>query len=145
RLETQEPYSTVELGTGAFQTRLLRAIFSRGFGDRSIATGAFDIVSTDGIGIDEPYRQSNAAFRWGYALGESTGLGVEWRRTTMDRQQSEYPQQLDRSDLILRARRSLTDRLTLEALAGRSVSNDEAFQDSVPREPFRTMQGALRA
>src|SRR5690606_22465734 len=65
-LEDPEPVSVVGLGTGVYQTRLLRALFSRGFGTKSVGTGFFDLASTSGIGIAERYRHMNAGVRWDY-------------------------------------------------------------------------------
>ena len=143
RLSTAEPYSIVELGTGAYQTRVLRALFSRGFGDRSVGTGVFDLSNTGGIGLREEYSHSNAAFRLDHALDDDTGVRLEWRRTAQDRRGEVYPRQLSRSDLILRARRKLGERLTVEANAGRSTSDDETIADSTL--VYRGMQFGARA
>ncbi len=142
RLTTPEPYSVVELGTGVYQTRVLRALFSRGFGDRSVGTGAFDIANTAGIGLREEYSHSNVAFRFDHALSDETGVRVEWRRTAQDRRGTVFPAQLSRSDLVARVRRSLGERLTLEASAARSSSEDEAVPDSAVA--YRSTQLGVR-
>ncbi|MQA89149.1 MAG: TonB-dependent receptor plug domain-containing protein [Gemmatimonas sp.] len=141
-LHRPEPYSIVELGTGASQIRLLRALFSRGIRRHTTATGAFDIVSTSGVGINEDYSQSNAVFRLSHGFNDDTGLELEWRRTGIDRSGTVYPREYTRSDLVLRGTRRLTDRLFLQAIVGRSSAEEKA--DTVIPELLRTTQGVLR-
>ncbi|MEX2572240.1 MAG: TonB-dependent receptor plug domain-containing protein [Gemmatimonadota bacterium] len=144
RLETSEPFSTVEMGTGAAQTRVLRALFSRGFtGGRSIGTGAFDLVTTGGIGVNEEYQHSNANLRWSHALGDDAGVQIEWRRTAVDRAGSVFPQQTTRSDLLVTTRTRIREALVLEAILGRSASEEEAAE-AIPGR-FSSSQAAARA
>jgi len=139
RMPEPEPFSTVELGTGVFQTRVLRAILARGFGDHSVATGAFDLGSTGGIGIREQYRHSSAVFRWSAAPAPGSGLQLEWRRTAIDRAGTVYPRETARTDLVVRGRQELGDRITTEALVGRAFEEDREAE-----RRLEVTQGALR-
>jgi len=143
RLTRPEPHSVVELGTGAFQTRVLRALFSRGFGERSVATGAFDLVRTGGIGVNEDYRQSVAAFRWGYLPTTKTGVEIEWRRTAIDRAGEVFPLQTARSDLIVRGRALLGERAAVEAHLGASNAENDV-DDGDAATLFDALQGRVR-
>ncbi len=120
RLESQEPYSEVQLGTGPFQNRLLRALFSRGFGTRTVGTGAFDLAQTGGIGLAEPYATRNINFRLARMPSERSGLGIEFRNTTTDRSGDAFPLETTRTDLVLRGRRLLGDRFVVEGIFGRT-------------------------
>jgi len=142
RLPDSEPYSEVELGTGVFQTRVLRALFARGFGDQVVATGAFDLATTGGIGIREQYRHSNGVFRVSATPFDATGVQFELRRTALDRAGTVFPREANRSDLIFRLRRQLGERLSLEALGGRSVDEESFADGGVDR--LRTVQAGLR-
>jgi hypothetical protein len=123
-LTEPEPYSAVELGTGAAQTRVLRALFSRGFGERAVGTGVFDLASTGGIGIREDYRHLNGIVRWSQLIGDGAGLQLEWRRTSVDREEPVYPLVSGRDDLVLRVRSRIGERGVVEAFAGRSRSGE---------------------
>jgi hypothetical protein len=142
RLPDPEPYSEVELGTGVFQTRVLRALFARGFGEQVVATGAFDLATTGGIGIREQYRHSNGVFRVSATPFEATGVQLEVRRTALDRAGTLFPREGNRSDLIVRLRHQLGERLSVEALGGRSV-DEESFAD-IGVDRLRTLQAGLR-
>lgn len=141
RLPDPEPYSVVELGTGVYQTRVLRSLFSRGFGARSVAVGAFDLATTSGIGLRERYGHTNAALRWSYAVNDDLGLQAEFRRTAIDRAELVYPQETTRTDLVVRGRGRLGDRLTLDSFLGRSTRDEAAGE--VPEEAA-AVQGGVR-
>src|SRR5690606_3903496 len=136
QLEQDEPYSVIQLGTGVFQTRLLRAMFSRGFGTRSVGTGAFDMVRTGGIGINDVYRHSGTTFRWAFVPSERAGVEVDWRRTAIDRGGTVFPLQTSRSDLVVRGRTDLGNRGALEAYLGRS----RAEEDPVDGDEFALLE-----
>ncbi len=142
-LEDPEPVSVVGLGTGVYQTRLLRALFSRGFGTKSVGTGFFDLASTSGIGIAERYRHMNAGVRWDYVPSDRFGLQVEWRRLIVDRQGEATPLQTTRGDLVFRARARFSERVTAEAYVGRS-GTDEGVHPTSP-SAVKSSQGGLRA
>ncbi|HUE95030.1 MAG TPA: TonB-dependent receptor plug domain-containing protein, partial [Longimicrobiaceae bacterium] len=127
RLEQPEAHSAVELGTGIYQTRLLRALFSRGFGGRSVGTGGFDLVTTRGFGIREAYSHSSAVFRYGYAVTQAASLQAEWRRTAIDREGLEFPRQTTRTDLSLRGRVALRKNVVVEGILAR-VDQEEAAE-----------------
>lgn len=125
RLDQDLPHSQVELGTGVYQTRVLRALFSRGFGDNSIATGAFDLASTRGIGLNEPYSNSTALARYEYAIRENWGLRAEWRGLRIDRQGTVFPQQTTRSDLSVATRMAPSERTRLELIVASATQQEE--------------------
>jgi hypothetical protein len=152
RLDGPEPYSIVQVGTGPQDNRLLRAMFSRGLGQRSVGTGAFDLVQTGGIGVREDYATRNINFRWATMPTDATGLQLEFRSTTIDRSGTEFPLESTRSDLVLRGRAAGGERLTLEALIGATrVDDDIAFDDGDDEEEprdgrsRRDLQGLVRA
>ena len=142
-LEDPEPASVVGLGTGVYQTRLLRALFSRGFGSKSVGTAFFDLASTAGIGLPERYRHMNGGLRWDYVPSDRYGLQLEWRRLIVDRQGEETPRQTTRGDLILRARARFGERVAAEAFVGRTpaASTRPETCDARPR----AFHGANRA
>ncbi len=130
RLEGVEPYSIVQIGTGPQENRLLRTMFSRGFGARSVGTAAFDLIQTGGVGVREAYAARNVNFRFATVPTASTGLQIEYRSTTLDRAGSEFPLQSTRSDLVLRGRAMSGERLVFEALVGTTnVEDDLAVTD----------------
>jgi hypothetical protein len=134
RLESPDPYSFVELGTGVFQTRLLRALFSRGFGSRSVATGAFGLAQTGGIGLSEDYASKDVILRWTVTPSTATGVEVEYRRTAIDRESTAFPLETTRTDLVLRGRATVGDRITLEAHFGGSNARDDILPEP-PDDP----------
>jgi hypothetical protein len=143
-LDEPEPVSIVALGTGVYQTRLLRGLFSRGFGTRSVGTAGFDLSSTAGIGIGERYRHMNASVRWDYVPSDRFGLQVEWRRTLADRAGEVAPLQLTRGDLVFRARASPTERIALEAFVGRSGTEEDG-DPTIPERVGGVQGGASAA
>jgi hypothetical protein len=135
RLETPEPYSFVELGTGVFQTRLLRALFSRGLGSRSTATGAFGLAQTGGIGLNEDYASKDVVLRWTVTPSTLTGVEVEYRRTAIDRGGPAFPLQTTRGDLVLRGRTVVGERITIETLFGGTNADDELRHELPAADP----------
>ena len=125
QLDQAEAHSVVELGTGVYKTRLLRAIFSRGVGTKSTFTGSYDLVNTRGIGLDEPYSHGGNAVRWTYVPFDRLSIQAEWRRGKIDRERAEYPTQTSRSDLLLRVRSPLSPGLVVEGFAGRTSVEEE--------------------
>jgi hypothetical protein len=128
QLTDPQPYSEVQLGTGAFQTRMLRALFSRGFGRRSVATGSLDLLQTEGHGYVEPYASRNVNLRWATIPSERGGVQLEFRSTKIDRRESVFPLETTRKDLALRGRRLLGERTTVEGIVGHTrVSGVRSF------------------
>lgn len=121
RLESSEPYSEVQLGTGPFQSRLLRGLVSRGIGSRSVGTGAFDLVQTGGIGLDEAYAARNINFRWATIPSAKSGVQVEFRSTAIDREGEFFPLETQRTDLAVRGRRIIGERVTVEGIFGQTT------------------------
>lgn len=142
QLDQADAHSIVELGTGVFKTRLLRAIFSRGIGTKSTFTGSYDLVNTRGIGIDEPYSHRSNSFRWTYVPLDRLSIQAEWRRGTIDRKGVEFPTQISRSELLFRARSALTPALMVEGFLGRSTLEEELDEAEDRR---KSLQGGVRA
>ena len=143
-----DPHSVVELGTGVYETRMLRALFSRGFGTRITGTAGLDIANTGGLGIVEDYGSSNAYFRGTYALNARSGLGWEMRRTGVDRAGAVFPEESSRSEVALRYRNQPSDASVFEAVVSRSTFGEAGHQVvSSAAEPVEhgVTQGLLRA
>ncbi len=153
RLEGPEPYSIVQIGTGPQENRLLRTMFSRGFGARSVGTAALDLVQTGGVGIREAFAARNVNFRWATIPTAGTGLQLEFRSTTIDRAGTEFPLQSTRSDLVLRGRAVSGERLAFEAMVGGTNVEDDLADDGdgeeetdpLVREARKDVQGLVRA
>lgn len=143
QLNQAEAHSVVELGTGVYKTRLLRALFSRGIGRKSTFTGSFDLVNTRGIGIDEPYNHGGSNIRWTYVPLDRLSIVAEWRRSTIDRERQTFPTQISRSELLLRARSPLSEALLVEGYVSRSTLEQEL--DAAPAERSTTRVGARAA
>src|SRR5690606_36868947 len=125
-LDQAEAHSVVELGTGVYQARLLRALFSRGFGTRSAGTGGFDLVTTRGSGIREPYSHSSAVFRYAFAPTPTTTLQADWRRTAIHREGTDYARQTTRVDFTVWGRAEVRDGVLVEGIVSRVGQQDES-------------------
>lgn len=159
QLEDSRALSLVEAGTGNFEAKLLRALFSRVVGSRSTVTGAFDLTSTDGFSRDEPFSFSSGRLRWTYALSDRAGLQAEYRRAGIQREprldrfprDSLYLEDSDRTEFVLRGRYEPFAGLTVDGLVAstsRSPSDPETEGES-PTDRFAvelsSTQAALRA
>lgn len=120
RLSDRRPYSQIELGTGDPDTRMLRGLFGTAIGARQTLTLGFDIADTEGRLRREPFAVTNVLARWGWLLGRSGALQVEYRNTDVVRQDTAYDEEADRSALWLRGRWAPGRGLALEAMAGRN-------------------------
>lgn len=120
RLPDTRPFSQLEAATGDYQSRLLRAIFSRTLGQRSVLFLGFDLVDTGGLFRQQPFTASTGVARWSYAFGPAAGVEAEYRQSGIVSTGAPFVQEFDRRDLILRGRASPLPGLTVDALLGRS-------------------------
>jgi hypothetical protein len=140
RLEDRRPYAQVEAGDGDFSTRTLRGFFARVFGGGGVFQGTYDLEDTGGFARVQPFTSTTFGARYSRALGADRGFQVEYRRMSVDRDQSttrgaagsgfNFPESSDRTDLILRGRARLAGGLWLDAFAGRT-RRQPAGSDSV--------------
>lgn len=145
RLDQPEPYSFIHIGTGVFDTRLLRGLVSRGVGSRSIATAGLDLTTTRGIGIDEEYGVNTVFGRWSYAFSPGGGVEFEARRSAIDRDGEIFPIAVNRTDLIVRARQAFGTNVIVDGFAGRSDAVDEIDGSDSDDEILGTVQAGVRA
>ena len=152
RLPDQRPYSEVEAAAGNYATRLLRATLARAAGTRSVFSAAYDLTTTNGVGLFEPFQARGGRVSWSYLLTPETGLRLELRQRGVERRGEAYPVDVTRRDLVLRARSTALRGLVVEALAGRTWWRPEAAERTdggagpaeLVREAERA-QGLLRA
>jgi hypothetical protein len=128
QLEDLRPLSGVEVGTGNFNARFLRAMFSRPAFGHSVITAAYDVSSAGGFRLPEPSSFSSARLRWDLGLGPSSGLQLEYVRNGLTRESAAYPADFDRGELVLRARSRLGPRLTGDLFLGH-ISHSPAREE----------------
>lgn len=120
RLPDARPYSEVEVATGNYDIRVLRAMLSRPIGARNVFTGAFDLGSTNGIGVEESFQMTSGRAAWSYLLTPDVGLAAEFRQGGMERAGDTDSLDATRRDLVLRARAAPLPGLVVDAVAGQS-------------------------
>lgn len=120
QLDDRRPFSRVEAGTGNFEAKILRAIFSRPVGGRSVVTGAYDLAATDGFTASEPFSFGSGRLRWTYAHSERAGLQAEYRIGSVERGGDVFAESTSRREVFLRGRVRPLSGLTVDALVGRS-------------------------
>jgi hypothetical protein len=125
QLEDMRPFSEIEVGTGNFQARFLRAMFVRPAFANSVVTAAFDLSNAGGYRVVEPSSFTSARLRWDVPLGVASGLQLEYVQGAASRERSVFPMDFDRRELVLRGRTRIGTRLHAEALVGRA-SHDPA-------------------
>lgn len=134
QLADRRPFSEVEIGSGNFQARFLRALMSRVVGSRSVVTATYDLASAGGYRFDEPFTFTSGRLRWDTALGERSGFQLEFRQAGATLESAALPTDFDRRELIFRARTELAPGLTLEALGGSTSHRPSGFDvDSLGR------------
>ena len=149
RLSDVRPFAQIEGADGDYDTRILRGIFTRPIGSRVIAEIGLDLVETDGFRGREPYGATQAVGRLSYAFHPGLGVQLEYRTAKVDRtRRNEQGAELavesyDRAETILRARGRFLDRLTVEALVGRSRV-EPAGSDTLTF-PVEATQASVRA
>ncbi len=149
-LPDMRPFSRVEVGAGNYESKLLRALFSRPIGTSNVVTAAFGLASTRGIGIAEPFTRKSGSIYWMHSLSESAGLQAQYRYSGVERQSNLngladlFDENLSRQEFVLRGRAKIFDGLTMEAIAGRSWRTP-ADSTSFVDEELASTQALLRA
>ena len=120
------PYSRVEAATGEPDMNAFRGLFLA----PSVAGGplaaALDRVDTDGLGGDERASTLTGWLKWSWTNG-NRGIQLEYRRQGLQREEnSPWPAENTKSDLILRARSRFGTALTAEIFGGLSSFRAEA-------------------
>ncbi|HET7276138.1 MAG TPA: Plug domain-containing protein, partial [Longimicrobiaceae bacterium] len=150
RLQDSRPYSRIEIGAGNYETKLLRALFSRTIGAQNIVTAAFGLASTRGIGISEPFTRNLGALGWSYSLSPELGFEAQYRFTGVERRSSAdrvpqiFDENMTRQELVLRGRARPFADLTVEGIVGRSwraPADSTSFVD----DELASTQAVLRA
>jgi hypothetical protein len=118
QLEDRRPFSEIEIGTGNFQARFLRAILSRVVANRSVVTATYDLASAGGFRFDEPFTFSSGRLRWDVLLAERAGLQFEFRQAGSTLESPVFPVDFDRRELVARGRAELAPGLTVEGVLG---------------------------
>jgi hypothetical protein len=100
----RRPYTRLEIGTGDFQTRLLRVAFGRPLFERHAVFVGFDVFDTRGPLVRERYDHSAGIARWTFQPTEATGFQLEYRTHAFTRPDEPFVETGARRDLIFRAR-----------------------------------------
>lgn len=119
RLDDARPYSEIEIGAGNYDTKLLRGILSRAFGSRSVLTGVYELATTDGYGLSEPFQFGGGRVSWSYLPRAGVALRLDASRSAIQREGRIYPLEADRGTLILRARTEPLPGLVVDGALGR--------------------------
>lgn len=133
RLDDARPYSEVEAAAGNYATRLLRAMLSRPAGSRGVFSASYDLVTTNGVGLSEPFQGAVGRASMSYRLTPETGLRLELRQRSVTRGGEAYPVDVSRRDLLLGVRSARFPGVTLEALVGRTWWRPESAEDEEAR------------
>jgi hypothetical protein len=126
RLPDARPYSEVEAAAGNFGTRILRATLSRVAGSDNVVTAAYDLATTGGQRINEPFEAVNGHIRWTRRLSDKAGFRVDLNHAALLRANADLPVNATRRDLLFRARAEPLPRLVIEGLIGRTWWNPDA-------------------
>lgn len=143
RLADRRPFSQIEAGTGIFDTRLLRGLFSTPTGRRSVLVLGLDVTDTDGWLRQQPYSASSGIVRWTYAFSDAFGAQLEYRQAGIERTGEALDFVGDRRDLVLRLRARPAASLLLDGTAGRSWRRPGA--GDTLGIALSSLQGSLRA
>jgi hypothetical protein len=139
-LESMQPrdnraYSHIEAGVGLPAANLFRGLFMA----PKLIVGplglAIDRIDTDGMGGREDADQFAGWGKLSY-IRKGSGLQVEFRRShTVRGEEVPWPEERDRSDVILRARAKIREGLVAELFGGRSTMRIDTARvpaDSIP-------------
>ena len=143
-------YSMVEAAVGEPDANLFRGVFLAPrlfFGPLSLA---IDRIDTNGLAGAEAADQFAGWAKWSYIRNGGSGVQVEFRRMSTDRDpESPYTAKYLRDDLIVRARARLLDNLVAEVFGGRTALDVDtvlaADNDSLPLVETNSMQWGARA
>ncbi|MGH7459175.1 MAG: TonB-dependent receptor plug domain-containing protein [Longimicrobiaceae bacterium] len=146
----RRPNSRLEIGTGDFDTRLLRALFGRPFGDDHALFVAYDLVDTQGPLGAQPFAGSTGIVRWTWAPDSVFGVRLEYRGSRYEQPAANFDtvqavaESGERADLILRGRYAPPDGpLRADLILGTTRLSSTAADFG--RLADRGWQGALRA
>lgn len=125
RLEDDRPYALLEAATGDFSSRILRALFARTLGERTVVQVVYDVVDTNGFARRQPYSATTTGARLSHLFAPGRGVMVEYRRLMQDRGDANDrapfdAESADRSDLVLRGTWERAA-LRLDVVAGHST------------------------
>jgi hypothetical protein len=141
RLRDERPFSQIEAATGDFQTRYLRAIFTRAVSSRDVLLLHFEVTDTDGYGWNQPYSFNALGGRWARTLTGWLDAEVQLRRTFYERGNGAVEgARLDETHLRLRGRPA--DGVALEAYYATAHRESGAADPFV--EPLRSAQLGVR-
>jgi hypothetical protein len=121
QLEDRRPFSDVEVATGNFGARFLRALFIRPAFGESVVSAAFDLSNFNGYGIDEPYGFTSGRLRWDRAIGGRSGVQLEYLQTGVSLESQAVPADFDRRELVFRGRTRIGERLHAEGFVGHTT------------------------
>lgn len=144
RLPEQKPYSAVAAGTGTYDSKLLRGLLIRGFGRRSMLTGAYDAVSTRGFAFRNGFNMTSARAAWSYALDERTALQLELRNAAVERSAEPFVENADRRSLLFRGRSELRPGVWVDGALGRSWRTPGS-EDDLLTSSLASTQAFVRA
>lgn len=142
-LPDPRPLSGIEAATGAYDSKMLRALLMRGIGGSTLLTAGYDQASSQGVGFEDPFSFSSARARVSYDLGASTVLQAEYRSENAESRLRAASLDANRTTTLLRARSELLPGLLFDAMIGRAVRTPENA-DSLDAT-LATTQSALRA
>ncbi len=143
KLPDSRPLSGIEAATGAYDSKMLRALLMRGVGGSTLFTAGYDQASSQGVGFEDPFSFSSARARVSYDLGASTVLQAEYRSENAKSRLRASALDANRTTTLLRARSEPIPGLLLDAMIGRATRTPENA-DSLDAT-LATSQGALRA
>jgi hypothetical protein len=144
-------YSLVEAAVGEPNANLFRGVFlvpRLFFGPLGLS---IDRIDTDGLNRTEPADQFAGWAKWSYVRPGGSGVQVEFRRMSTDRDPSSpYVAKFLRDDLIVRGRLHLFSGLVAEVFGGKSslgvdTVTTTADNDSIPRVDTENIQFGGRA
>jgi hypothetical protein len=136
QLRDMRPFSELELGTGNFQARFLRALFVRPFFGDNVLSAAFDLSNAGGYRLVEPSGFTTARVRWDRPLGPRSGVQLEYLLGTVSRESAALPADFERREVVLRGRTRLGEALHLEGTVGRATYDPARQIDPLSGRPI---------
>lgn len=143
KLPGPRPLSGIEAATGAYDSKMLRALLIRGVGGSTLLTAGYDQASSQGVGFEDPFSFSSGRARLSYDLGSGTVLQAEYRSENAKSRERGASLDANRTTTLLRARSEPLPGLMLDGMIGRTTRTPESV-DSLDAT-LGTTQGALRA
>lgn len=149
RLDDGRPFAQIEGAEGDYGTQVLRGIFVRPWGRRTMVFAGLDVAETSGFRRNSPFSENTAMGRVSWRLAPDAGFQLDLRRTAIDTERTleggrPVPREsFDRGELILRGRSRLGRALWLDAAVGRSWTDPQSA-DSITLQR-ESVQAMLRA